>query len=202
MSSTVDRRGVGATLVAAGLAGWFVATAASQHPLRQFDRLRTYDPLGLLLPNWRFFAPEPAQHDIRLLHRVLAADGATSPWEETYSITGRRPLQMVWFPQRRRDKALFDAVSHLLTCLAIPRVNIASTYAYRLIEDAVRHRVRRSHSTGPSPRGFQFVIAEHAGYDPDVEPTYLMASQFISMTDGPANDPPAVGSTGEAVNVR
>lgn len=47
------------TAVEAVFAGWFVLTLLTQHPQRSFDRLRSLDPVGLTIPNWRFFAPEP-----------------------------------------------------------------------------------------------------------------------------------------------
>ena len=41
-----------------GLAGALLVTAAAQHPNKMFDRVRRLDPIGILIPNWRFFAPE------------------------------------------------------------------------------------------------------------------------------------------------
>ncbi|MGG7572959.1 hypothetical protein [Streptomyces sirii] len=49
--------------VAASPAGWFTAPVLSRHPNATLNRLRLYDPFSMLIPNWRFFAPNPARHD-------------------------------------------------------------------------------------------------------------------------------------------
>jgi len=107
-------RGFWTWTVGAGLATWWLVTGASHHPLRVFDRFRSFDPTGTLVPNWRFFAPEPAQHDFHILHRVLTAEGEQTPWLETSHIAPRAWVQMVWFPARRREKALVDICNELL----------------------------------------------------------------------------------------
>ena len=56
------------------LCGWWVVTLLSQHAQRTFDRLRPLDRIGLVIPNWRFFAPEPAVHDFHLLYRIRDLD--------------------------------------------------------------------------------------------------------------------------------
>jgi hypothetical protein len=164
--------------VAGGFAAWIGATAASQHPQRAFDRLRERDPLGLLVPNWRFFAPEPAKHDFHLLHRVLGQDGTASEWRETTRIAPRRSTHAAWFPERRRDKAVFDICNELIMLLAIPTVDLPATAPFGLLRDAVEVQVRREHAEGELPKGFQFLVARHTGHEDGVEPDYLFASPF------------------------
>jgi hypothetical protein len=168
-------------LATAGLGAWLVATAASQHPHRAFDRFRDYDPTGLFVPNWRFFAPEPAQHDFHLLHRVLTADGEQTPWSETRQITPRAWRHAAWFPDRRRDKAMFDICNELITLMAIPSLDLAGTSPFRLLRDFVEQRVRRDYADRETPQGFQFLIARHTGHDADHEPDYLLASPFVRL---------------------
>jgi hypothetical protein len=168
-------------LVTAGLAGWFLLTLLSQHPQRAFDRFRRFDATGLLIGNWRFFAPEPAQHDFHVLHRVLRADGVESKWIETNTIPRRRWVQAVWFPDRRQDKAMFDVCSELVVHMGTPGVDMTKSTAYAVLTESVERRVRQDAAGGDLPEGFQFVIARSGGYDETVEPDYLIVSPFVPM---------------------
>ena len=170
-----------AKAVTAGFGGWLLATAASQHPHRAFDRFRDYDPTGLLVPNWRFFAPEPAKHDFHLLHRVLTADERQTRWQETTPISPRRSVHAVFFPSRRREKAMFDICNELIMLMAIPRLDLARTVPFELLRNHVELRVREQHDV--TPQGFQFLIARHTGHDESEDPDYLLASPFIPLED-------------------
>ena len=170
-----------AKAVCAGFGGWLLATAASQHPHRAFDRCRDFDPTGLLVPNWRFFAPEPAKHDFHLLHRVLTADERQTQWQETTPISPRRSVHAVFFPARRREKAMFDICNELIMLMAIPRLDLARTVPFELLRNHVELRVREQHAT--TPQGFQFLIARHTGHDESEDPDYLLASPFIPLEE-------------------
>ena len=170
---------------AATFAGWLVVTVASNHPLPQFDRIRSYDPTGMLIPNWRFFAPEPARHDFQVLHRVLTADGQQTQWRLTSRIAPRSWRHVVWFPDRRRDKALFDIFLELLMVKEEGGHDVSRIAAYRLLRDFVEHAVRDEHDGGALPQGFQFVVAQDAGHDEEQEPAYLLVSEFCGLA-GPS----------------
>ena len=177
---TVTARSAG---VAGSLACWVLVTGLSQHPNRAFDRYRRYDPSGVLLPNWRFFAPEPATHDFRLLHRHLDEDGTVSPWRETTTLHRRKVRQMVWFPDRRRDKAVSDICNEIITQLTATDADVSRLPAYRLLRDLVAGIVAAEFPDGgPEPKGFQFLVARHGGYDESIEPDYLFASPFESWS--------------------
>jgi hypothetical protein len=173
-------------VVAAGLAGWFAATVAGQHPNLAFDRVRGLDPLGSLIGNWRFFAPKPARHDFALLHRTLRADGAQTPWAQSATAAPRRLAHLVWHPGRRREKAIYDLVNELLLIADARRGPVPAAPAYRMLRDFVATAIRRSHQGGALPRGFQFAIARHAGYDPDEAPAYLFASAYEPLESSAA----------------
>lgn len=166
--------------LSAGLGSWLLVTLASQHPHRAFDGLRRFDPIGLAVPNWRFFAPEPAQHDYHVLHRVLRADGTESPWAETTSISARSWAHAFFFPDRRREKALFDVASELTGLMMDPRIDVGRTVPFELLRNAVEVKVRAD-ADDPPPRGFQFLLARHTGHDEEPEPDYLFASPFIAL---------------------
>lgn len=162
-----------------GLAGWIVVTGLSQHPNRSFDLFRRYDPSGILIPNWRFFAPNPAVHDNRLAHRILWDDDSTSSWIETHHIEERTWRDGVWCPGRRRDKAVTDMCSSLLTLLAEKRVRaIEHTPTYRSMSSIVRHQVAAHPDADRGVRGYQFVVCRDPGYDEDDDVQLIFASRF------------------------
>jgi hypothetical protein len=168
-------------LLCSGLTGWLLATTLSQHPNRAFDRFRKYDRTGAMLPNWRFFAPEPAVHDYRVLYRVLHADGEQTTWREATALGDRRLRQALYFPDRRRDKAVSDVCNEMLGYLNTHE-DLTLLPAYRLMRDHVAAVVARD-ETSCGIDGFQFLVVRAAGYDDD-EPEYLFASAFEEWRGG------------------
>lgn len=166
---------------AATFVGWLLVTGSSHHPMALFDRFRPYDRTGMLIPNWRFFAPEPAQHDYLVLHRVLTADGEQSLWRQTSGYAPRAWAHVIWFPDRRHEKALFDVCSELLMVKGSDNRDVSGTVAYQLLRGYVEKIVRQEHTGGPLPRGFQFVIAQHTGHDEEHDPRYLLVSEFLTL---------------------
>ncbi|WUH97632.1 hypothetical protein OHR68_29485 [Spirillospora sp. NBC_00431] len=167
--------------IAAGLAGWLGVTVLSQHPERLFDGLRRYDPVGALIPNWRFFAPEPAQHDFHVLHRVMTADGASTEWRLTTQIADRSWKDWIWFPSRRQEKGLFDICSELITLMSMGEKDLAGTTGFQVLRNFVESVVRAERADEDPPRGFQFVIARYTGYAEDGDPEYLLVSAFVPL---------------------
>jgi len=163
------------------LAAWYGATVVSQHPQTAFDRARQFDRFGLIVPNWRFFAPEPSQHDFHVLHRVLTADDEETPWIQTTEITPRAWTQMFWFPSRRREKALFDLASDLMVVMAQTSAPVTVVPAYWTLADIVAHRVHADYDGQEPPQGFQFLIARHTGYEQEPEPEPLFVSAFVPL---------------------
>jgi len=186
IGATAGRLAGTATLWAA--ASVLIATALSQHPNRAFDRLRGLDPFGLVLPNWRFFAPIPAMDDYRLLHRVQHADGSEGEWEETIPIAPRTLTQFVWFPDRRREKAVFDMTSELLARIPAGDDAVLGCAAYRTLDGIVRETIGRRSSAASTlePLGYQFLVARHAGFDERTEPEFLLVSPFVPWNGGAA----------------
>ena len=170
--------GLARAVACALLGGWVLATAASQHPQREFDHFGHRDRLGCVIPNWRFFCPEPARHDYHVMHRVLAADGNVSSWEETVRIESRRWRHMVWYPDRRRGKATFDLCSQLGVLLG-GRQDVTQFCSYQLLRNMVARAVADGQTeTAVPPQGFQFLVGRHTGHDESVEPTYILCSAF------------------------
>lgn len=173
------------------VAGWFTVTLVSQHPNRVFDRFRGGTLTAALVPNWRFFAPEPAVHDYRVLHRVLYDDGTPSDWQDTHEIAARTWRNCFWFPERRRDKALIDICNELLTHVQqLAPDALPGTVAYRLLRGFVERAVRSQEQT--PVEGFQFLVVRDCGHDVEPDPEYLLVSRFETLGAagpvGPASD--------------
>lgn len=160
--------------ICTALAGWLVITLVAQHPNLMFHRLSRIEPTGLAVPNWRFFAPNPATIDYHLFHRVLEADGTQSGWSQTIGdLPPRRWHHLLWDPDRRRSKAIFDICGHLLRRLHDD--DVTKMPGYHKIRDLVSVSLAAGHE-GPPPIGFQFMLVTHTGYDDEPEPVTLFTS--------------------------
>lgn len=96
-------------LVAFSFLGWLILSAWVQLGYRGSNLLSRM----CLLPNWRFFGPNPLTSDLHLLFRTVTVDGNSSIWREV-GPQGARPLRSaIWNPERRVRKALFDIVVSL-----------------------------------------------------------------------------------------
>jgi hypothetical protein len=169
-------------VVSATLGGWALATLACQHPSREFERLRVRDVFGVLLPDWRFFAPNPGQHDYSLVYRVLGHDDAQSTWYDTPSICSHSWRRVLFFPDRRREKALVDVANDLIAAMRrVSGTALADTVAFVLLRNAVEARIRSVADAESLPKGFQFVLGRDGGYDDGEEPQCIFASQFIAL---------------------
>lgn len=69
---------------------------------------------GWPLPGWRFFAPNPGVQNVHLLVRTTAPGAAEpTPWRDMTPTIEHGVLQVVWNPNSRGPKALFDAMQQL-----------------------------------------------------------------------------------------
>jgi hypothetical protein len=101
------------TLLGVVLALWLVVSVLGQidveHPDSRFQRLRTFDPFGLI-PVWTFFAPRPAWTDYHLLYRDILPDGHATAWTELFTVRPRRVGHIFWHPDKHCRKALIDLI--------------------------------------------------------------------------------------------
>jgi hypothetical protein len=72
--------------------------------------VRQWDLLALV-PEWKFFAPHPPQHNYHLLYRDISEDQQVTGWKEVALAENRRWWNFIWNPGRRARKAFFDVVS-------------------------------------------------------------------------------------------
>lgn len=160
-------------------ATWFIVTALSQHPQRSFDTLRKLDPIGLTIPNWRFFAPEPAVHDFHLVYRTSDSQGNISNWREAFTVTPRRLVHAVWFPERRREKAVFDLSIDLLGLVAASSDERQKAPSHQLASNAIRRKIQ-ANGEAEHTKSFQFMVVLFTGYDESGSPDYRFVSDEIS----------------------
>ncbi|EKX67238.1 DUF5819 family protein [Streptomyces ipomoeae] len=171
--------GEGAHWRIAGAAA-LLLTLAAQHPNHEFNRVRTRDVFSML-PNWRFFAPNPAMYDYHFLYRTVHADGSTSNWHDISGIEDRKPMHIIWFPTRRADKSVFDACQEMLQLLDNGFPSAVRTPGYRLVVEHVRARVTARGETADKARGFQFALASGTGYDLRHKPQLMFVSPYVPL---------------------
>ncbi|GAB3108902.1 hypothetical protein GCM10027160_07420 [Streptomyces calidiresistens] len=175
---------IGAALV-------LVGTLSAQHPNPSFGRIARRDTFSAFLPNWRFFAPNPAQHDYHFFYRTLNTAGETSGWRPVEVIAGRRLHQILWFPGRRPEKAIFDIGTELLITLDKGFDALTRLPAYRMLVGFLRDEIARGEERGSrdgnpehAVKGFQFTLARAAGYDDSEEPEVIFVSPYTPMRPG------------------
>ena len=100
-----------AELAGLAFALWFAASVAAQVPAEWARRMRSFDAIGML-PSWGFFAPNPVRTDCHLVYRHVLGSGDVTDWTEAF--VWRAPsTRWLWNPDRRVEKAISDASSHL-----------------------------------------------------------------------------------------
>lgn len=164
-------------------AALLVGTVAAQHPNPGFSRAQRIDLFSLLYPNWRFFAPTPAQHDYHFFYRTLNQQGETSDWKQVEVIVGRKPQQIAWFPGRRPEKAVFDICSELVSALDKGFEELVTLPAYRMLRAHLRRRIA-AETDATEVKGFQFTLARATGYDETHDPDILFVSPYTPMDPG------------------
>lgn len=196
MNSTGTRTGTGARsllsraftgpggVTRAVSAAVLIGTLAAQHPNPVFNRAQRIDMFSALFPNWRFFAPTPAQHDYHFLYRTLNHEGETSPWRMVEVIAGRKLPQIFWFPGRRPEKAVFDICTELISSLDKGFDHVVKLPAYRLLRAFLRDRIQRAADVpAKDVKGFQFTLVRATGYDESTEPEVIFVSPYTTMTE-------------------
>jgi hypothetical protein len=159
-------------------AALLVTTLAAQHPHPAFERARAKD-LFSLIPNWKFFAPNPATHDYHYLYRTLDEDRRTSDWVELDLIEHRKMSQAFWFASRRSEKAVFDICTAIIKSIAKGE-DPTDSPGFRVLAEFVRRQIRDSPQVS-QVRGFQFAVVRAAGHDESEDPEVLYVSTYQAM---------------------
>lgn len=106
-------RGAAGTFAVGALAAHLVATVLQNTPDSYNQDLRPFTG-GWPLPGWRFFAPNPGVQNVHLLVREAKPGAAeATPWRDVTPRVSHGWKQVVWNPESRGPKALFDAMQQL-----------------------------------------------------------------------------------------
>ncbi|KMS87533.1 DUF5819 family protein [Prauserella rugosa] len=167
-------------------ATWFGLTVVGQKLYRDPRRRSAWDKLCLVIPDWRFFAPNPGVHDQHLLMRDQLTDGTLTPWQEISHVEERTLLHALWHPHRRAEKTVFDASAELLRNIddeehqhrldgkPDPTLQLSIPYLTLLA-----HVTSRQHH--PDAERTQFLIAMSGGYDEQDEPAMVFLSELHAL---------------------
>jgi hypothetical protein len=91
--------------------------------------LRAWDLFGLI-PTWTFFAPNPVSRDHYLYYRDYSTESVGS-WHRAFDADVRTWWDPLWSPVRREEKAISDAMFHVLDQageLGITRIQFSVSY--------------------------------------------------------------------------
>ena len=103
-------------------------------------------------------------------------------------------MHAVWYPEQRRDKAIFDVCMDLLGLLEAPGIEVTRIPAYQLLQDFVEVAVRRDFAGRELPQGFQFTITRYTGYDHEQDPDVIIASPFVPLNVDRGRSWPSAGA--------
>ncbi len=157
------------TLVIALLCLWISGTILLQVPgARQWLQRQDF---SLILPEYRFFAPTPANGDLHLLFRDTFSDGTVGGWTEVCTIQPRRLRHALWNPRKRERKALFDAVVQVSSLRPKHPSLLMFTVPYLLILNYVRSLERTT-----APATVQFAIVKSNGWVTDQRSEWIVVS--------------------------
>lgn len=169
--------------VGAIFGAWFVVVTLSQDPRRKWDKLRNYDKSGALVPDWRFFAPHPGMHDHDVLVRDELPDGSMTEWRQATNIEERRLSHTLWYVDRRKEKALLDAMTGLIKITEQEEFKnnkeaLQVTIPYLTLLNHVTYRVQHH----PEAKRTQFIVVNSDGYAEEEEPNMIFLSNPHPLT--------------------
>jgi hypothetical protein len=160
------------------LGTWFLASTVKQEPTRKLKALDSLDSRGIVLPEWRFFAPNPGVHDTHLLTRDQLTDGTLTPWTECFPAMPRKVRQIFWHPDRRAEKVVMDAMGEIIRVLdmdvLVKKEDLQVTITYLVLLNYVTHG--RPHPDDAVRT--QFLIARSTGYEENEDPLLLFLSNL------------------------
>lgn len=168
--------------VSVGFAAWLVASVFSQHPLRSFDRVRSLDKLGVLIPDWRFFSPEPVKEDYVVLFRFEDLEGGISPWRRAAEPAKKRKIYHgLWYPEQRYNRGLMSLCEMIIGDISsgtyLPGRSITPSQLISVLIEARMSQLNLKHSGS-----YQFAIATEAEYDPKHESAFLFVSPTLTVS--------------------
>lgn len=154
------------------LVGWFLTTVVAQYPDDSYARFRRLGPLTqhFLIPNWKFFAPNPGVDDYVLVYRTGSVDsGRWTEWQRLADPPRSRVVDAFYSPSSRWHKGILDIVSSLKMVAHLGAEDRRVLACRNLLLDLVRESLRASQATDPE---FQIMVVRGSGYEESVPPRY------------------------------
>ena len=155
-------------------AAWFLISLVSLVPSWR-NHIRRYDRLTLI-PEWKFFAPNPGQWDYYLVYRDQLPDGNVTDWTEVAVDAPRAWWNVIWNPAKRGNKALTDCVVLLAKHLAAQDPAIEASVPYLTLLNHI--------SSFPRLGGTeytQFALIQFHARGSQEEPELLFSSALHSL---------------------
>ena len=155
---------------------WFCASLAVYIPGLK-EAIRWLDQM-YLIPEWRFFAPNPGRHDFYLLYRDWTVEGEARPWVQLLQEPSRHLSQAVWNPSKREHKAVLDIVSALGAHLAAEPETISLSIPYLSIVNYISESLIHSEDV----KSTQFMVMQSAGsVERAPDPSLVFVSQLHDL---------------------
>jgi len=132
--------------------------------------------LSFLVPEWKFFAPNPAQGEYHLLFRDQLEDGSVTPWTEVTFPRNRRWWNVAWNPDKRANKALFDAIVGLASEVISSSEGLVASIPYLTLLSYVSGLSRFS-----TPTYTQFMVLHDFSSFMHREPALVFSSELHSL---------------------
>ena len=161
-------------LAAGFFALWFLLCLLVLLP-RLRPTIRLLDIFSLV-PEWKFFAPNPAQGDYILLYRDQLADGSVTPWTEVALAQTRRSWNVIWNPGKRANKALFDAITEVGSEAKLYPDILVGSVGYLTLLNYISSLDRLT-----PPAFTQFMILHSFSSAVEREPTMVFSSSLHSL---------------------
>lgn len=102
---------------------WILVIFLVQFPGFPLRKSRYLGVLGHFIPAWHFFAPKPPQGDLVVLYRTIhQADSVqqTTEWHVLEGWAGRRPTQLLIYPNRRAKHVLLHCCTRIMKLRRAP----------------------------------------------------------------------------------
>jgi len=169
------------TVFIAILGFWLLLSILAQFNILPWIRWVKGRDYFVLIPDWSFFAPEPAAGDLQLLYRDKLVDGQLTPWKEV-AFRDISLVRALWNPEKRRRKTSLNAATLLLQQVASQpksrELFVSLPYLFTLM-----HVMTMPRRNGSAYR--QFLIVHAFAYHPSQEEKMLFLSSLHKLEEQP-----------------
>jgi hypothetical protein len=154
---------------------WAMISILSQGESPVVGRLKAYD-LFNMIPNYKFFCPNPIKKDYHLYYRNLLQKDQTGEWKEIIIGKRNRVIGCIWNPAKRDRKVFYKAVRTIRKQTA-KKEKVLSGHMYLLVLNMVKSIARNENS-----RAVQFKLTAKQNYRTKVEEVILFTSPFDELS--------------------